>query len=196
MKDKEVKNFSDVLEFLNKYPKIEKFLYPYIPKVSYNNLPENFPKNIGTLFYNKQFRTLIDKFSGTLHPEEKKKALNFLKEYYPFFKEMIDSALRKSKPTESDKKVLKEWFLPELYFTWKENKDSYQLIAFSKDTYVNLLVKWIFYVWAGKIEVKMCKARDCYRIFIPSRKDQEYCSQACIMREYRKRKKALSILGT
>ena len=144
----------------------------------YGTPPESFPKEIGVLFYNEEFPSLVDRYE--LSQKEKKE----LKDLHSVLKETIDRAIEKKEPIE-DQKILTNYFFPKPVIVFSEKEGSwypYIHFSFEPNNWFNLLIQWIFYVWKGKIKVKRCKAKDCDRIFIPVRSDQEYCSKRCAKR--------------
>lgn len=187
----------DVIGFLLKHEDIKEYL-PEALNLIFNILPDNFPKDIGVLYYNQQFHSLVDKYGNELSQKGKKATLEFLKISHSVLKKTIDRAIQKTKPEEDDRQILKEFFSPEPNFDWKEEKGSYLPWVFFKNIWVNLFVKWIFYVWKGNIKIKRCEAENCNKIFIPNPRgpEQKYCSTRCRDREtkrrYRQRKKELS----
>lgn len=189
----------DVVGFLLKgYDKVKEYL-PEALSVLYDILPDNFPKDIGILYYNKEFRSFVDKYVGELPQKGKRAVLKHLKDGYPFLKGTIDRAIQKADLTDIDEEILKKGFSLKPKLGRKEDKGSFFPYLFFEDTYMKLLVRWIFYVWKGSIKVKRCKAGDCERIFIPypnAPVEQKYCSEKCknriAKRRYRQRKELLS----
>lgn len=71
-------------------------------------------------------------------------------------------------------------------------------ISYWKGKTGNLLYVWLSYAIKGDIALRRCNTEDCERIFIPSRKDNIYCSENCSnttsQREYRKRAKKKKLI--
>ena len=163
------------------------------------NISDNFPKDIGVLYYNEEFHSFIDKYGGKLSQKERKAVLKSLENDYSFFKKIIDRAIEKVKPTEDDEKILRESFNLQPNLKWGKDKKFHLSYPFFEDVWRKLLAKWIFYVWNGDIKVKRCEAEGCKRIFIPypnAPVEQKYCSDKCknriAKRRYRKKKERLS----
>jgi len=66
-----------------------------------------------------------------------------------------------------------------------------QRIAVLRGTGLDFFYDWLNRVYAEKIRIKVCEAEFCNRIFIPSRKDQRFCSETCRGKTYLERKKEL-----
>jgi len=65
---------------------------------------------------------------------------------------------------------------------------SKEMVHFYPSMYVNiptgraLAFSWVYWVWIKDIKARKCKAKDCHKIFISVRSDQEYCSKRCAKR--------------
>lgn len=55
---------------------------------------------------------------------------------------------------------------------------------------LDLLYYWFLQVILGKVKVKICSAEDCERIYIESKGDQKYCSEQCLQRSLKRRKRS------
>ncbi len=68
-----------------------------------------------------------------------------------------------------------------------------KIISYWKSKTENLLYVWLSYVVKGDITLQRCNAPDCDRIFIPSQKDNIWCTERCRnmvnQKKYRQRKK-------
>lgn len=153
----------------------------------YTEVPKGFQIKIGIFFYNKDFDSLIEDylkdFSKVNVPGERIKDLKFrYKTVYPAYKEIIDRAIKGEEPTRGDLKLLKDAFSKVWIDVKRENSHYFPLIYPKYDNPLDVLIQWAYWVWLEKIRVRYCKARDCDRIFIPSRSDQEYCLQRCAKR--------------
>lgn len=63
-----------------------------------------------------------------------------------------------------------------------------QRIAVLRGAGLDFLYDWLNRVFVRKIRVRVCEADWCRRIFIPSRKDQRFCSETCRGKTYRDKK--------
>jgi len=54
---------------------------------------------------------------------------------------------------------------------------------------LDFLYYWLLQVVRGKVKVKVCFADDCKRLYIESKGDQKYCSEQCMQRSLKRRKK-------
>jgi len=55
---------------------------------------------------------------------------------------------------------------------------------------LDFLYYWLLQVIQGKVKVKVCSADDCKRLYIESKGDQKYCSEQCLQRSLKRRKKS------
>ncbi|MBA7490839.1 hypothetical protein ES702_01382 [subsurface metagenome] len=55
---------------------------------------------------------------------------------------------------------------------------------------LDFLYYWLLQVVRGKVKVKVCSADDCKRLYIESKGDQKYCSEQCLQRSLKRRKKS------
>ena len=58
-------------------------------------------------------------------------------------------------------------------------------VAILKGAGLDFLYDWLNRVFTRKIRIRVCEADWCKRIFIPSRKDQRFCSETCRGKTYR-----------
>lgn len=56
---------------------------------------------------------------------------------------------------------------------------------------LDFLYYWLLQIVRGKVKVKVCSADDCKRLYIESKGDQKYCSEQCLQRSLKRRKKIL-----
>lgn len=154
--------------------------------------PPEFPREIGVFVYNADF-DYLERYSLSTEDiryfEEELSKLHEGKTRYSVFKRMTDRALKGEKSTQGDKKVLRAAFLKYEDYTVsdeQENNSWFPVVSTKVDTgisgSISLLFQWVYYVWRGKIKIRRCKAKDCDRIFVPVRSDQEYCSKRCAKR--------------
>lgn len=171
----------------------------------YDILPPKFPKDIGVLFYNKDFDSLPKKYPDIFSTKLSKEILEILKkkkeDWLPEFKSITDRAIRGEKPKKEDKnKIEKAFSMIEVQEEQKNGR--WMPIILRKEelpeNLLNLLFQWVYYVWRGIIRVKRCEADKCNRIFIPypnAPVEQRYCSDKCkyrmAQRRHRERKKRL-----
>lgn len=167
--------------------------------------PWNFPKDIGIFIYNKEFDSL-KKYSWS------KEEIRFFREsllqeckrgrgetWYSIFKKMTNKAIKGKRSTKDDKRRLLEAFSNYQEYKVedvKENGRWFPFISFKSNatipSSIALLLQWVHYVWRRAIKVQICKAEDCDRVFIPLRSDQEYCSEKCYNRQYKRERRALA----
>ena len=155
---------------------------------------------IGFDYYNKNFNHLIkNRLEGT--QQEMQKFKTYLEDMYPQFKEMTDRAIEGEKPTDRDQDIISEAATDVQHFTVRVAKEGNRWIPVLWEAFPpiplnkyfrKVIFKWVLRVWQGIIPVGRCKAVDCQKIFMGKRSDQQYCSERCYNRQYKREKRALS----
>jgi len=154
-----------------------------------SKIPKGFPKEYGVKLYNKGIPAKVFKEvpPGLFSPEELKQLEVDFESCLHVFREMTDRAIAGQRPTKEDIKIL-EKILLESRRLKIERYSKEKHLYYYPSVYMNiptgraLSFAWIYWVWIKDITIRRCKAKDCNRIFIPVRSDQEYCSKRCVKR--------------
>ncbi|MBA7569166.1 hypothetical protein ES695_06910 [Candidatus Atribacteria bacterium 1244-E10-H5-B2] len=156
-------------------------------------IPEGFPKEYGIRLYNEGIPAKVfeDMPPGLFSAEELVQIKGDFESCLSIFREMTDRAIAGQRPTKEDIGILEEILLKDK----KLRIESYskEKAYFYPSMYVNiptgraLALSWVYWVWIKDIKAKKCKAKDCHRIFIPVRSDQEYCFKRCAKRVWAQR---------
>ncbi len=150
-------------------------------------IPEGFPKEYGIRLYNEGIPAKVfEEVPPGLSVEELGRIKKDFESCLSVFREMTDRAIAGQRPTKEDIRILEEILLKDK----KLRIESYskEMVFFYPSMYVNiptgraLAFSWVYWVWIKDIKAKKCKAKDCHRIFIPVRSDQEYCFKRCAKR--------------
>ena len=155
-------------------------------------IPRGFPKEYGIKLYNEgiPIKVFEDVPSG-LSAEELGGIKKDFESCLSVFREMTDRAIAGQRPNKEDIKILEAilWKDRELKIKSysKEKEYFYPSIYVSIPTGRALAFSWVYWVWIKDIKIRRCKAKDCKRIFIPIRSDQEYCSGRCAKRVWAQR---------
>lgn len=176
----------------------------------YDRPPESFPEDLGVYCYNAPWDWFVigslgppkgtptEKPAGTVvkikvveldsippgYPESwlLSGPCRLTRSEYQLFKRMTDKALQKETPTTEDLAILEESFPAKARL---EDERPAVYVPLSKNK--SILFQWVYYVWRDAIRVKRCKAKDCGKIFIPARSDQQYCCVNCRTRAFHQR---------
>lgn len=159
-----------------------------------SKIPKGFPKEYGIKLYNEGIPAKVIKEvpPGLFSPEELKQLEIDFESCLSAFREMTDRAIAGQRPTKEDIKILEKILLEsrklkiERYSKGK-NLFYYPSLYVSIPTGRALAFTWIYWVWIKDITIRRCKAKDCNKIFIPLRSDQEYCSKKCVKRIWAQR---------
>ncbi len=156
-------------------------------------IPEGFPKEYGIRLYNEGIPAKVfeDMPPGLFSAEDLVQIKGDFESCLSIFREMTDRAIAGQRPTKEDIRILEEILLKDK----KLRIESYskEKAYFYPSMYVNiptgraLALSWVYWVWIKDIKAKKCKAKDCHRIFIPVRSDQEYCFKRCAKRVWAQR---------
>jgi hypothetical protein len=156
-------------------------------------IPEGFPKEYGIRLYNEGIPAKVfeDMPPGLFSAEDLVQIKGDFESCLFVFREMTDRAIAGQRPTKEDIRILEEILLKDK----KLRIESYskEKAYFYPSMYVNiptgraLALSWVYWVWIKDIKAKKCKAKDCHRIFIPVRSDQEYCFKRCAKRVWAQR---------
>jgi len=156
-------------------------------------IPEGFPKEYGIRLYNEGIPAKVfeEMPPGLFSAEELVHIKGDFESCLSIFREMTDRAIAGQRPTKEDIRILEEILLKDK----KLRIESYskEKAYFYPSMYVNiptgraLALSWVYWVWIKDIKAKKCKAKDCHRIFIPVRSDQEYCFKRCAKRVWAQR---------
>ena len=156
-------------------------------------IPEGFPKEYGIRLYNEGIPAKVfeDMPPGLFSAEDLVQIKGDFESCLSVFREMTDRAIAGQRPTKEDIRILEEILLKDK----KLRIESYskEKAYFYPSMYVNiptgraLALSWVYWVWIKDIKAKKCKAKDCHRIFIPVRSDQEYCFKRCAKRVWAQR---------
>lgn len=154
-----------------------------------SKIPEGFPKEYGVKLYNEGIPAKVFKEAppGLFSPEELKQLEIDFESSLSVFREMTDRAIAGQRPTKDDIKILEKILLGSRRLKI-ERYSKGKSLYFYPSLYVNiptgraLAFTWIYWVWIRDIMIRRCKAKDCNKIFIPIRSDQEYCSKRCTKR--------------
>jgi len=157
-------------------------------------IPKDFPKEYGIKLYNEGIPAKIFKEAppGLFSPEELKQLEVDFESCLHVFRKMTDRAIAGQRPTKEDIKILEKILLEgrrlkiERYSKGK-NLYFYPSLYVSIPTGRALAFSWVYWVWIKDIMIRRCKAKDCNRIFISVRSDQQYCSKRCTKRIWAQR---------
>ena len=155
-------------------------------------IPRGFPKEYGIKLYNEgiPIKVFEDVPSG-LSAEELGGIKKDFESCLSVFREMTDRAIAGQRPNKEDIKILEEILLKDrelkIKSYSKKKEYFYPSIYVSIPTGRALAFSWVYWVWIKDIKIRRCKAKDCKRIFIPIRSDQEYCSGRCAKRVWAQR---------
>ncbi len=150
-------------------------------------IPEGFPKEYGIRLYNEGIPAKVfEEVPPGLSVEELGRIKKDFESCLSVFREMTDRAIAGQRPTKEDIRILEEILLKDK----KLRIESYpkESVHFYPSMYVNiptgraLAFSWVYWVWIKDIKARKCKAKDCHKIFIPVRSDQEYCFKRCAKR--------------
>lgn len=151
-------------------------------------IPEGFPKEYGIRLYNEGIPVKVfeEVPPGLFSAEELVQIKGDFESGLSVFREMTKRAIVGQRPTKEDIGILEEILLKDK----KLRIESYSKegVHFYPSMYVNiptgraLAFSWVYWVWIKDIKVRKCKAKDCHKIFIPVRSDQEYCFKRCAKR--------------
>ena len=150
-------------------------------------IPEGFPEEYGIRLYNEGIpANVFEEMPPGLSVEELGRIKKDFESCLAVFREMTERAIAGQRPTKEDIRILEEILLKDkkLRIESYSKEKSY----FYPSMYVNiptgraLAFSWVYWVWIKDIKVRKCKAKDCHKIFIPVRSDQEYCFKRCAKR--------------
>ena len=150
-------------------------------------IPEGFPKEYGIRLYNEGIPAKVfEEVPPGLSVEELGRIKKDFESCLAVFREMTERAIAGQRPTKEDIRILEEILLKDkkLRIESYSKEKSY----FYPSMYVNiptgraLAFSWVYWVWIKDIKARKCKAKDCHKIFISVRSDQEYCSKRCAKR--------------
>lgn len=157
-------------------------------------IPKGFPKEYGIRLYNKGIpEKIFEEIPPGISREESKKIKRDFESSLSVFREMTDRAISGQIPNKGDIKILEESLFKDRklkikrYSREKEKAYFYPSVYVSIPTGRALAFSWVYWVWIKDIKIRRCKAKDCKRIFIPVRSDQEYCSGRCAKRVWAQR---------
>jgi len=151
-----------------------------------SKIPKGFPKEYGVKLYNEGIPAKVFKEAPPrlFSPEELKQLEVDFESCLSVFREMTDRAIAGQRPTKEDIKILEKILLENRRLKI-ERYPKGKYLFFYPSLYVSiptgraLAFTWIYWVWIKDITIRRCKAKDCNKIFIPVRSDQEYCSKKC-----------------
>jgi len=159
-----------------------------------SKIPKGFPKEYGVKLYNEGIPAKVFKEvpPGLFSPEELKQLEVDFKSCLQVFRKMTDRAIAGQKPTKEDIKILEKILLESRRlkierYSKEKHLYYYPSVYMSIPTGRALSFTWIYWVWIKDITIRRCKAKDCNRIFIPVRSDQEYCEKRCVKRIWAQR---------
>ena len=158
-----------------------------------SKIPKGFPKEYGVKLYNEGIPAKFFKVVplGLFSPEELKQLEVDFESCLQVFRKMTDRAIAGQKPTKEDIKILEKILESRRLKIERYSKEKhlyyYPSVYVSIPTGRALAFTWIYWVWIKDITIRRCKAKDCNRIFIPVRSDQEYCSKRCVKRAWAQR---------
>jgi len=152
-------------------------------------IPKGFPEEYGIRLYNEGVPAKVfeEMPPGLFSPEELKQLEIDFESCLAVFIGMTDRAISGQRPTKEDIKILEKILLKNRRlkierYTKGKNLYFYPSLYVSIPTGRALAFTWIYWVWIKDITIRRCKAKDCNKIFIPVRSDQEYCSKRCAKR--------------
>jgi len=153
-------------------------------------IPKGFPKKYGIRLYNKGIPAKVfEDVPPGLSAEEVGTIKKDFESCLSVFREMTDRAIAGQKPTKDDIKILEKILLKDRELkikSYSKNK-LYFYPSVSIPTGRALAFSWVYWVWIKNIKIRRCRAKDCDKIFIPVRSDQEYCSKRCAKRIWAQR---------
>ncbi|MBA7647683.1 hypothetical protein ES703_55461 [subsurface metagenome] len=160
-----------------------------------SKIPKGFPKEYGVKLYNEGIPAKVFKEAppGLFSPEELKQLEIDFESSLSVFREMTDRAIAGQRPTKEDNKILEKILLESRRLKIERYSKGKNLFYYPS-LYVNiptgraLAFTWIYWVWIKDIMIRRCKAKDCNKIFIPIRSDQNYCSKRCTKRIWAQKK--------
>ena len=158
-----------------------------------SKIPKGFPKEYGVKLYNEGIPAKVFKEvpPGLFSPEELKQLEVDFESCLQVFKKMTDRAIAGQRPTKEDIKILEKILESRRLKIERYSKEKhlyyYPSVYMSIPTGRALAFTWVYWVWIKDITIRRCKAKDCDRIFIPVRSDQEYCSKRCVKRIWAQR---------
>jgi len=158
-----------------------------------SKIPKGFPKEYGVKLYNEGIPAKFFKEvpPGLFSPEELKQLEVDFESCLSVFRKMTDRAIAGQRPTKEDIKILEKILDSRRLKIERYSKEKhlyyYPSVYMSIPTGRALSFAWIYWVWIKDITIRRCKAKDCNRIFIPVRSDQEYCSKRCVKRIWAQR---------
>jgi len=153
-------------------------------------IPKGFPKKYGIRLYNKGIPAKVfEDVPPVISAEELGTIKKDFESCLSVFREMTDRAIAGQKPTKEDIKILEKILLKdrELKIRSYSKKKLYFYPSVSIPTGRALAFSWVYWVWIKNIKIRRCRAKDCDKIFIPVRTDQEYCSKRCAKRVWAQR---------
>jgi len=151
-----------------------------------SKIPKGFPKEYGIKLYNEGIPAKVFKEAppGLFSPEELKQLEVDFESCLSVFRGMTDRAIAGQRPTKEDIKILEKILLENRRLKI-ERYSKGKSLYFYPSLYVSiptggaLAFSWVYWIWIKDITIRRCKAKDCNKIFIPIRSDQEYCSKRC-----------------
>ena len=151
-----------------------------------SKIPKGFPKEYGVKLYNEGIPAKVFKEAppGLFSPEELKQLEIDFESCLSVFRGMTDRAIAGQRPTKEDIKILEKILLENRRLKI-ERYSKGKSLYFYPSLYVSiptggaLAFSWVYWIWIKDITIRRCKAKDCNKIFIPIRSDQEYCSKRC-----------------
>jgi len=157
-----------------------------------SKIPKGFPKEYGIKLYNEGIPAkVIKEVPPGLYAEESDKINREFESCLSVFREMTDRAIAGQRPTKEDIKILEKILLEDRELKIKSY--SKKKMYFYPSVYVSiptgraLAFSWVYWVWIKDIKTRRCRAKDCDKIFIPVRSDQQYCSKRCAKRVWAQR---------
>ena len=158
-------------------------------------IPKGFPKEYGVKLYNEGIPAKVFKKMppGLFSPEELKQLEIDFESCLSVFRNMTDRAIAGQRPTKEDIEILEEILLKNRRLKIERYSKEKNLF-YCPSVYVSiptgraLAFTWVYWIWIKDITIRRCKAKDCNKIFIPMRSDQNYCSKRCIKRIWAQRK--------
>jgi len=155
-------------------------------------IPKGFPKKYGVRLYNKGIPAKVfEEVPPGLSAEELGKIKKDFESCLSIFRKMADRAIAGQRPTKEDIKILEKILLKDrelkIKSYSKEKEYFYPSVYVSIPTGRALAFSWLYWVWIKDIKIRRCRAKDCPKIFIPVRSDQEYCSGRCAKRVWAQR---------
>ena len=105
---------------------------------------------------------------------------------------MTDRAISGQRPNVEDIKILEEIILKNKKikiesYPQENNPHFYPSLHICIPPGRALAFYWVYWTWIKDISVKRCIAKDCSKIFIPTRSDHVFCSKRCAKRVWAQR---------